>query len=114
MKPRLRKLALTAHIACSAGWFGAVLTFLAIAVVGLTNQDDRVMRAVRRYKETADTTRITSAFRMKPGGCSLSRAQARHGHRDETIHRRLRRKFTRRTERMQAVAGEFVDCDVVS
>ncbi|MDX8037216.1 DUF2269 domain-containing protein [Lentzea sp. BCCO 10_0856] len=51
MKPRLRKLALTAHIASSVGWFGAVLTFLAMAIVGVTNQDDRVVRAANLIAE---------------------------------------------------------------
>ncbi|RDI35346.1 DUF2269 domain-containing protein [Lentzea flaviverrucosa] len=51
MKPRLRKLALTAHIASSVGWFGAVLTFLAVAVVGVTTQDDRVVRAANLIAE---------------------------------------------------------------
>ncbi|MCG8925497.1 DUF2269 domain-containing protein [Lentzea sp. CC55] len=45
MRPQLRKLALTAHIASSVGWFGAVLTFLAVAIVGVTAQDDQVLRA---------------------------------------------------------------------
>ncbi|MFS8097422.1 DUF2269 domain-containing protein [Lentzea alba] len=45
MRPRLRKLALTAHIASSVGWFGAVLTFLAVAIIGVADQDDRVVRA---------------------------------------------------------------------
>ena len=51
MRPRLRKLALTAHIASSVGWFGAVLTFLAVAVVGVTDQDDRVVRAANLIAE---------------------------------------------------------------
>lgn len=36
MPPRLRKTALTAHVATSLGWLGAVAAFLAIAVSGLT------------------------------------------------------------------------------
>ena len=51
MKPRLRKLALTAHIASSVGWIGAVLTFLAVAVVGANTQDDRVVRAANLIAE---------------------------------------------------------------
>jgi hypothetical protein len=35
MPPRLRKLALTAHIAASVGWLGSVAAFLALAVAGL-------------------------------------------------------------------------------
>ena len=45
MPPRLRKLALTAHVAASVGWLGAVACFLAIAVVGLTSQDAQLVRA---------------------------------------------------------------------
>ena len=39
MTPRLRKLALTAHIAASVGWIGADGAFLALAIVGLTSPD---------------------------------------------------------------------------
>jgi hypothetical protein len=35
MPPRLRKFALTAHIAASVGWLGSVAAFLALAVAGL-------------------------------------------------------------------------------
>jgi hypothetical protein len=45
MEPRLRKLALTAHIAFSVGWLGAVAGFLALAVAGLTSQDSQLVRA---------------------------------------------------------------------
>lgn len=40
--PRQRKLALTAHVTSSVGWFGAVATFLALAVVGLTSDDSQM------------------------------------------------------------------------
>ncbi len=46
MTPRLRKLALTAHITFAVGWLGAVAGFLALAVAGLTSQDDQMVRAV--------------------------------------------------------------------
>lgn len=46
MTPRIRKLALTAHIISSVGWLGAVTGFLALAIVGLTNNDTQVVRAV--------------------------------------------------------------------
>lgn len=39
MTPGLRKIALTAHIATSVGWLGAVVAFLALAVLGLTGRD---------------------------------------------------------------------------
>jgi hypothetical protein len=44
MRPRLRKFALTAHVASSVGWLGAVVVFLALAVVGLTSQDAQTVR----------------------------------------------------------------------
>jgi hypothetical protein len=45
MAPRLRKLALTAHVTCSVGTLGAVAGFLALAVAGLTSQDVQTVRA---------------------------------------------------------------------
>ena len=44
MKPRLRKFALTVHVASSVGWLGAVVGFLAPAVAGMTSQDVQVVR----------------------------------------------------------------------
>lgn len=45
MTPRVRKFALTAHVAASVGWLGAVLGFLAHAVAGLTSEDAQIVRA---------------------------------------------------------------------
>ena len=45
MPPQLCKLALTAHVTSSVGWLGAVASFLALAVVGLTSQDAQMVRA---------------------------------------------------------------------
>ncbi len=42
--PRLRKFALTAHVASSVGSLGAVAAFLALAVAGLTSQEVRIVR----------------------------------------------------------------------
>jgi hypothetical protein len=44
MTPRLRKFALTAHITFSVGWLGAVGSFLALAVAGLTTQNAEIVR----------------------------------------------------------------------
>lgn len=44
MTPRLQRLALTVHLTASVGWLGAVLTFLALGVVGLTSQDAVTVR----------------------------------------------------------------------
>ncbi len=46
MGPRLRKLALTSHVVSSVGWLGAVVGFLALAIVGLTSEDAQLVRAV--------------------------------------------------------------------
>jgi hypothetical protein len=46
LAPRLRKLALTAHVTASVGWLGAVAGFLALAVVGLTSGDEETVHAV--------------------------------------------------------------------
>jgi len=46
MPPRVRQLALTAHVTCSVGWIGAVLVFLALAIIGLTSPDDQTVRGV--------------------------------------------------------------------
>ncbi len=40
----LRKFALTAHVASSVGWLGAVGGFLALAVAGVTSQDAQMVR----------------------------------------------------------------------
>jgi len=45
LTPRLRKLALTAHVMSSVGWLGAVVAFLALSVAGLTSQDPQTVRA---------------------------------------------------------------------
>lgn len=43
--PGLRKLALTAHVASSVGWLGAVGGFLALALAGLAHADTPLARA---------------------------------------------------------------------
>jgi len=53
MTPRLRKFALTAHVTSSVGWLGAVLVFLALAVVGLTSQHAQTVRGVYLVMEPA-------------------------------------------------------------
>ena len=44
MAPRLRKLALTAHVTSSVGWLGAVGSSLALAIAGLTSEDPQTVR----------------------------------------------------------------------
>ena len=41
LPPNARKLALTAHVAASVGWLGAVAGFLALALVGLSSPDSQ-------------------------------------------------------------------------
>lgn len=53
MPTRLRTVALTVHIAVSAGWLGAVAAFLAVGVVGLTSQDAQTVRGVYLVMEPA-------------------------------------------------------------
>lgn len=45
MTPEQRKLALTAHIAASVGWLGAVAGFLPLAVMALGSSDERAVRS---------------------------------------------------------------------
>lgn len=56
LSPGLRKLALTAHVTASIGWFGAVAGFLALAIAGLTSQDAQLVRAA--YLAMELTTRF--------------------------------------------------------
>jgi hypothetical protein len=49
--PRLRKFALTVHVVSSAGWIGAVAAFLALAVTGLSSDDEQLVRGVYRATE---------------------------------------------------------------
>jgi hypothetical protein len=44
MTPALRRFTFTTHITSSVGWVGAVLTFLALAVIGFTSDDDGKVR----------------------------------------------------------------------
>ena len=53
MPPRLRELALTAHVASSVGWLGGVAAFLALAVVGLTSRDAQTVRGAYLVMEPA-------------------------------------------------------------
>lgn len=45
LSPRARKLGLTAHVATSVGWLGAVAGSLALGIAGLTLQDPDKVRA---------------------------------------------------------------------
>ena len=45
MAPGVRKTALVAHVGCSVGWLGAIVTSLAVGVAGLASRDGQVVRA---------------------------------------------------------------------
>ena len=45
MTPGLRRFALTSHVTSSVGWLGAVAAFLALAIAGLSSQDEATVRA---------------------------------------------------------------------
>lgn len=51
--PRVRQLALTAHVTSSVGWLGAVIAFLGLAVVGVTHDDAQIVRATYLAMEPA-------------------------------------------------------------
>jgi uncharacterized membrane protein len=53
MPPHLRKLLLTAHVTSTVGWLGAVLVFLALAIVGLASQDAQTVRGTYLVMEPA-------------------------------------------------------------
>jgi hypothetical protein len=44
MTPGLRRLNLTAHVASSVGWLGAVVAFLVLSIAGLTSQNADIVR----------------------------------------------------------------------
>lgn len=44
MAPGLRKLALTIHVVSSVGWLGAVVSFLVLAIAGLTSTEPVMVR----------------------------------------------------------------------
>jgi hypothetical protein len=53
MPPRMRRLALTAHVTSSVGWLGAVIAFLGLAAVGLTGHDPQTVRGAYLVMEPA-------------------------------------------------------------
>lgn len=44
MTPRLRKVALTAHVTSSVGWLGTVAAFIALAIAAQTSQQPEIVR----------------------------------------------------------------------
>jgi hypothetical protein len=63
MTPSLRKLMLTAHLIATLGWLGAVVCFLALAIVGLTSPDAATVRGTYLVMElTAWLVLVPLAF----------------------------------------------------
>ena len=52
MTPRLRKFALTAHVAFSVGWIGAVAAYIALDIAAAISQDVQTLRAAYLAMET--------------------------------------------------------------
>lgn len=46
LTPAWRKFTLTAHVTASVGWLGAVVGFLALAIIGARTIDDRVAQSI--------------------------------------------------------------------
>jgi hypothetical protein len=44
MSPAFRKLLFSAHVTVTIGWLGAIVVFLALAIVGLTSEDAQTVR----------------------------------------------------------------------
>lgn len=49
----LRRFVLTTHLACSVGWLGAVIVFLALAVLGMTSRSAQIVRGAYLVMEPA-------------------------------------------------------------
>ena len=60
LTPALRKFALTAHVAVSVGWLGAVLGFLALALVAMVGED------LQRVRSAHIAMEMTAAFAIVP------------------------------------------------
>jgi hypothetical protein len=73
MTPAIRKLTLTTHVTSSVGWIGAVLVFLALAVVGLRSEDAATVRGVYLVMEHAAwLTLVPFAFASLTTGIVVS------------------------------------------
>ncbi len=53
LTPGVRKLILTSHVASSVGWLGAVVVFVALAIVGLASPDAQTVRGAYLVMEPA-------------------------------------------------------------
>ena len=55
LRPWLRKLVLTTHVTASVGWSGAVIVFLALALLAITSSDPATVRGVYLVMRPAGT-----------------------------------------------------------
>ncbi len=62
MRPRLRKLVLTAHIVSSVGWIGAVIAYLSLVFAALTSKDAQTVRAAILAMELTYFVLVPLAF----------------------------------------------------
>lgn len=53
MRPSVRTFALTVHVVTAVGWFGAVLVFLALGIIGLASSIELTVRGVYIVMEPA-------------------------------------------------------------
>jgi hypothetical protein len=61
--PSVRKLGLLIHVITSVGWLGAVAVFLALSIVGVTADDEQLVRGSYRLMDvTARYTLVPLAF----------------------------------------------------
>ena len=73
MSLRVRKAALTAHVVVSVGWIGAVVTFAALAVAGLTSHDGQLVRSTDQAMSVIGWAVIVPlAFATLPTGVLMS------------------------------------------
>jgi hypothetical protein len=73
MGKTLRKLVFTTHVASSIGWFGAVIVFLVLAVIGMTNRHEPTARgAYLLMAPTAWLTLVPLAHASLLSGVAIS------------------------------------------
>src|SRR5688500_13683872 len=73
MGPRLGRFAFTAHVTASVGWIGAVIVFLALAIIGTTSADEQTVRGVYLVMEPlAWSVLVPLAFAALASGVVMS------------------------------------------
>ena len=73
MGPGLRRFTFTAHVLSSVGWVGAVLVFLALAIIGMNGEDERAVRGVYLVMEPlAWSVLVPLAFASLVSGVVMS------------------------------------------